>query len=97
MGEIQVKHHAKVLVCLFLEKHVINEEASSNKSCFTPDFKRDLEPEGMLLGLASSNLENSHFLLQQNNSMFQLDVLLHKLAVYVSLRGFLLSLCLLQI
>ena len=97
MGEIQVKHHAKVLVCLFLEKHVINEEASSNKSCFTPDFKRDLEPGEMLLGLASSNLENSHFLLQQNNSMFQLDVLLHKLAVYVSLRGFLLSLCLLQI
>ena len=84
-GEIQVKHHAKVLVCLFLEKHVINEEASSNKSCFTPDFKRDLELGGMLLGLASSNLEDSHLLLQQTNSIFKLDVLLHKLAVYVRL------------
>ena len=49
------------------------------------DFKRGLELGGMLLGLASSNLENSHLLLQQTNSMFQLDVLHHKLAVYVSL------------
>ena len=85
MGEIQVKYHTKVLVCLFLEKHVINEEASSNKSCFTPDFTRDLEPGEMLLGLASSNLEDSHLLLQQTNSIFLLDVLLHKLAVYVRL------------
>ena len=45
----------------------------------------NLEGGGMLLGLASSNLEDSHLLLQQTNSIFKLDVLLHKLAVYVRL------------